>query len=129
MRLRDLDAEFVGNYRTDDGVRYSRLGERIVDGVQGLQFQCPKCAIGCEPGEENGRRFVRGAHYVLCWFTNSRNTPNVPADAFPLPGRWTFEGTSIDDITFTGPGAASVLITGPGCGWHGFIRSGEATLS
>lgn len=30
----------------------------------------------------------------------------------------------LSDLTFIGPGAASVLVTG--CGWHGFVKNGEA---
>jgi hypothetical protein len=123
VRLRDLDATFLGNW-TPTG--YTRLGDRVVDGVQGVLFQCPLCAKSCERGEEDGRRFVRGAHYVLCWFLNPVNAPTVPDDANPKPGRWRFTGTSIDDITFIGPLAVSVLLTGEGCGWHGFVVSGDA---
>ncbi|MGE4191681.1 MAG: hypothetical protein AB7G12_17485 [Thermoanaerobaculia bacterium] len=131
MRLRDLDAEFVGRWRLESGREvYSRIGEQL-EGAQGVSFQCPKCALGKEPGQEGGRRFVRGAHYVLCWFTNPRNATPVPDHATPVPGRWTVGDscTGLDDLTFTGPAAASVLLSGPGCGWHGFIRNGEATLS
>jgi len=134
VKLRDLYAEFVGGYHGvdtgHDHVGFSRLGDRVVDGVQGILFQCPKCAEGLERGEETDedgtvRHFVRGAHSILCWFTNPVNAERVPDDADPKPGRWTFSGTSIDDITFIGPAAASVLLTG-GCGWHGFVNNGEA---
>lgn len=40
-----------------------------------------------------------GTHSVLCWF--------------------------VGVLSFVGPGAASVLLTGPGCGWHGFVRAGD----
>lgn len=122
MKLRDLDAHFVGEWTETTWRSY---GQRIVDGVQGLCYQCPKCAVGLVRGEADGLGFVEGAHYILNWFTNPVNVAPVPDAAFPGPGRWTFEGTSIDDITFVGPAAASVLLTG-GCGWHGFVRNGEA---
>lgn len=132
MRLRDLDAEFVGEYAE---TTRRLLGVNVVDGVQGINFQCPKCAQTCDDGgvepdaawcaaKLEGRSFVRGAHYVLCWFTNPVNAPRVPDSADPKPGRWPFEGTSIDDVTLTG----SVFLTEPRCGWHGHITNGEASL-
>lgn len=127
MKLTELDAHFLANYRTEDGATCYDLHPTL-DGAQGIIFQCPKCAEGKERGEENGRKFVRGAHRVVCWFGNPINGEPVPADASPLPGRWNPSGTGLDDLTFVGPGAASVLLTG-GCGWHGFVRNGEATLS
>jgi hypothetical protein len=123
MRLADLDATFLGNY-TESPTSYRQLDS--VEGAQGVMFQCPKCAEGKERGEEDGRRFVRGAHSIICWFANPRNAPKVPDDASPKPGRWYFTGDSIDSLTFTGPGACSVLLTS-GCGWHGFVKDGDAT--
>ena len=128
MRLRDLDAEFVGNARVEDGSRCYRRQDSI-EGAQGLSFQCPKCAVGKERGEEDGRGHYKGAHYILCWFRNPRGAEKVPDDWTPGPGRWWVEsGTTIDDITFghgEPPMAKSVLLTA-GCGWHGFVEHGEA---
>lgn len=122
MRLRELDAQFTGKWAPKS---YYRLDS--VEGAQGLLFQCPKCALGKETGEEDNRKFVRGAHYVLCWFTNPRNAPRVPDDADPKPGRWTFTGNTIDDISFIpGPYSNSILLIG-GCAWHGFVTNGDAT--
>lgn len=122
MRLRDLDASFVGEV---NGSSSKQLSD--VDGAQGIMFQCPKCAQGKEVQEKDGERFVIGVHYVLCWFSNPRNAEKVPISLAPTPGRWQFEGNSIDDITFIGPDAASVLLFG-GCSWHGFIRNGDASV-
>lgn len=130
-RLRDLDAEFVGEWSEKS---HRRLPS--IEGAQGLMFQCPKCAIGKEYGEEisdadgTRRGFWRGAHHVLCWFTNPRGAPPVPDSADPKPGRWTIspQTTGIDDITFiVGPYSNSVLLTGAGCQWHGFVTNGDAT--
>lgn len=121
MHLRDLDAQFVGHWSPD---RYQRL--ESVEGAQGLLFQCPKCAVGKEAGEEEGRRFFRGAHYILCWFLNPRNAPQVPDDIHPGPGRWRFTGDTISTITFVGPSAASVFLQGSRCQWHGFVKNGTA---
>lgn len=119
MKLSELDAKFVGDY--------DERSFRFLDGVEGAQgvmFQCPLCAEGKPRAPDGG---VMGAHYVVCWFTNPRNAPKVPDDANPKPGRWTFSGETIDELSFVGPNAASIQLEG-GCNWHGFIRNGEATL-
>ncbi len=121
MKLRDLSGQFLK--LLDDG------SMQYVDGLteaDGVMFQCPKCAIDKERGEENGRRFVRGAHSVICWFVGK-----VPDSARPGPGRWTPSGSSLDDLTFVPgnpPRQVSVLLTS-GCCWHGHVTNGEATLS
>jgi hypothetical protein len=133
MRLLDLDAEFIGGWHDDRAtgghVGYRRLGDQL-DGAQGICFQCPLCAAGKPVVEEDGRRFVRGAHSVICWFRNPRGVAPVPDDADPKPGRWwvSAKSTGIDDLTFEHgepPIAKSVLLMG-GCNWHGFIENGDA---
>ncbi len=81
-------------------------------GADGIIFLCPKCF-------ERNKGSV-GTHSVICWFVG-----RVPDDADPKPGRWNPSGTGLDDLTFVGPGAASVLLTS-GCAWHGFIKDGKA---
>lgn len=123
MKLRDLDGRFLKLTKPDGSERL--MVESLAD-ADGVMFQCPKCAEGKERGEENGRRFVRGAHYVVCWFVGK-----VPDDVNPKPGRWTPSGTSLDDLTFVPgdpPRAVSVAITA-GCMWHGHVKNGAATLS
>lgn len=123
MKLRDLDAHFIGKWTKNS---YRRLPG--IHRAQGVVFQCPKCAEGLEQGEEDGRRFYRGAHYIICWFRNPRGAKPVPDDADPKPGRWWAEGTCIDDLSFTlgdPPIKNSVLLLG-GCKWHGFVENGEA---
>lgn len=115
MRLRDLDGS-LRKYNPADG---SHSPVDTVAEADGTFFQCPLCAKECEAGEEDGRKFFRGAHYVLCWFRGK-----VP-DTLTPKGRWNPTGTGLDDLTFVGPEACSVLITG-GCGWHGHVRSGDA---
>lgn len=108
MRLRDLDATFLRIL--SDG------SHDLVDDIaeaDGVMFQCPKC-VNLQKG---------GGHYVICWFVN------VPDNVEPKPGRWTPQGTGLDDLTFipgTPPRAVSVLLT-LGCKWHGFVRNGDAT--
>lgn len=108
-----LEAEFLkltdpkgGSFR-----RVDTLAE-----ADGILFLCPKCyaALGSRPG----------VHRVLCWFRGK-----VPDEISPKPGRWTPQGTGLDDLTFV-PGnpskPVSVLLT-DGCRWHGLVRNGDAT--
>jgi hypothetical protein len=137
MRLRELDAHFVGVWH-DDRAMGGGAGWRMlpsIEGAQGLMFQCPKCAEGKEAGEElddvtgEMRGFRRGAHPILCWFRNPRNAPAAPDDVAPVPGRWWMEGTSIDDVSFVQgnpPITNSVLLQG-GCNWHGYVTNGGTT--
>lgn len=118
VRLLELDAEFVGNATTQS---FRRQGDAI-EGAQGVIFQCPKCAEGKEHGEEHGRRFVVGAHYVLCWFRNPQGAAPIPAAWYPKIARWEMFGSGLADLSLR----PSVLLTGPGCGWHGWITAGEA---
>lgn len=126
INLDDLNAHLIGDYNVEDGgfVEIDNL-----DAAQGVMFQCPKCAQGKEIDEEeyedgSRKRMVRGAHYVICWFKNPRRARQVPDVADPKPGRWVAWGTNIADLTLT----PSVHLSGKGCGWHGFVRDGIATL-
>lgn len=111
MKLRELEAAFL----TIIDERITSFADVPFNEAQGVWFMCPKCYV-----KNSG---PVGTHWVICWFADR----GVPDDKFPLPGRWNPSGTCIDDLTFVGPGAASVLLTAPeGCGWHGFIRDGEA---
>lgn len=112
MRLRDLEAEFLHWSGDRSFSRVDTLAE-----ADGIIFVCPKCYA------ELGRR--AGAHSVICWFRG-----RVPDNVTPGPGRWTPSGTGLDDLTFVAgepPMAVSVLLTGPGCGWHGFVIGGTAS--
>lgn len=114
MTLRQLEAQFV-QYVERDGRVYHHHVATLAE-AQGVDFLCPLCF-------HNNDGPV-GTHHVLCWFTDR----GVPDSAFPQPGRWSPAGSGLDDLTFIGPAAASVLLTG-GCKWHGFVKNGEATLS
>lgn len=121
MRLADLSAELV-KLTTADGSGW-RIVETLAE-AQGVMFQCPKCAIGKIVEEEDGRRFVRGAHSIICWFRGR----GVSDEVEPGPGRWTPSGSGLHDLTFVPgdpPMACSVLLLS-GCEWHGFVRDGEA---
>jgi hypothetical protein len=107
--MRDLEAELLW--------QESKAGHRTdapsLAKATGVMFLCPKCY------QSNGGAV--GTHRVICWFTG------VSLDIDPRPGRWNPGGTGVDDLTFVGPGSASVLLTS-GCRWHGFVRDGKATL-
>lgn len=139
MRLRELDASFVRReavvdtitrvhtealdrgppYMPDDFFTAPDVVEHIVfvenaGDAQGVMFLCPLCYA------KNGGPV--GTHRVLCWFSRC----GVPDFADPRPGRWIPDGDTLDDVTFIGPAAASVLLTS-GCRWHGFVRNGDAS--
>jgi hypothetical protein len=77
--------------------------------ADGIIFLCPKCFAA------NGG--PTGTHSVICW------QPKIPKKIKPGPGRWSFEGTSFDDLTLVA-GSSSIHLTGKGCGAHFFIRNG-----
>ena len=105
MTLRELEAKFLTLLPDKSMRRHEDLLE-----ADGVMFLCPKCFA-----TNKGRV---GTHSVICWFVN-----RVPDDLNPKPGRWNPSGTSLDDLTFVGPRAVSVLLTS-GCGWHGFVKDG-----
>lgn len=140
MRLSDPDAHFIGGYH-DDRATGGHEGYRTLsslEAAQGLQFQCPLCAQGLATGEtldeatQTVRRFIVGAHYLLCWFRNPRGAERVADSVLPGPGRWWAEGSTIEDLTFAHGKPSlprSVFCTGPGCSWHGYVTAGEASLT
>lgn len=111
MKLRDLEAEFLKIISPNT---YRRCVDLQI--AQGILFLCPKCFA-----KNNGSV---GTHGVICWFAGR----GVPDEMAPGPGRWTPEGTSIDDLTFVPgnpPRSVSVKLNS-GCGWHGFVKIGDA---
>lgn len=108
-RLKDeLESEFL---RIESESSW-KIVETLAE-AHGIRFLCPKCF------KDHGG--AAGTHSVICWFADR----GVPPTMHPLPGRWVPSGTGLDDLTFVGPGAASVLLSG-GCGWHGFVKNGSA---
>jgi hypothetical protein len=113
VRLTELEPEWLRITAPGHWLKVPTIAQ-----AQGVKFVCPVCWV------TNGGRI--GTHSVVCW-SRSRG---VGDDESPKPGRWMLVGTSFEDLTLDGdpPGAArSVLLTGPGCGWHGFITNGEVT--
>lgn len=135
MKLRELDAFFVFNVTK---ARLARSLSESVEGMQGIQFQCPTCSEGLERGEEDGRRFVRGSHYVLVLFSNPRGVEAAPADAHhrndgTQSPRWEVSGSSLDDLTLKPsincdiPWKDDKGVEHPSsCKWHGFVTAGDA---
>lgn len=87
----------------------------LVADADGVAFLCPQCL------DAHGDDDV-GVHSIMCWFVG-----RVSADVDPKPGRWHPRGATLAELTFVGPGAFSIAITG-GCKYHGFVRQGRATL-
>lgn len=106
--LAELGAEFLRIVDADHTERADSLAD-----AQGVMFLCPKCY------EAKGGPV--GVHRVICWFAGR----GVPDSQVPTGGRWEPAGSGLDDLTFVGPAAASVLLNGA-CGWHGFVRAGSA---
>lgn len=118
MKLTDLEGTFLV-FETEHraGEKFPRVSHRLIgdrlDGAHGVMFLCPLCYA------KNGG--PTGTHSVICWFEG-----RVPDSASPKPGRWHPAGTGLADLTFVPPGAVSVQLLG-GCGWHGFVRNGDAS--
>ncbi len=122
MMLADLQATFVRHlapgWTAEDGEVYPHGGTQEVEQLaeaDGLEFLCPKCFVA------NGGEV--GTHRVICWFVGK-----VPDWVRPGPGRWTPQGTGLNDLTFVPSEgrSQSVALTGGGCAWHGFVTDGKA---
>lgn len=109
MKLTELEPRFLKFEATDPKV-YAHTDS--VSEADGVLFVCPKCFAA------QGRP---GSHSIICW------RPRVPHEITPQPGRWEFEGTGYHDLTLVA-GSSSVLLTGPGCGAHFFVRKGEIEM-
>jgi hypothetical protein len=108
MRLLDLEPQFL---KIVDATHY-----QDVDTLQesdGIIFICPQCVVN--------KGGLVGSHSIICW------RPQVSQEHTPIPGRWEFHGTSYHDLTLVA-GSSSVLLNGPGCGAHFFVRSGLIEL-
>lgn len=108
MRLNQLNPEFL---KLVDGK--TRTIVPTLAEATGIMFLCPTCFQ-----KNNGEV---GTHSMICWF-NGRGVPNTES---PGPGRWNSQGTGVEDLTFVGPGATSVLIEGH---THFLIEHGEVKI-
>lgn len=109
LKLADLEPELLvaGDNKGNSYRKTDSLEE-----AQGVWFQCPACYV------RNGGPV--GTHYVLCWFRDR----GVPDNWDPRPGRWAPSGSGLADLTLS----PSVHLSGPGCGWHGFVQAGKVTI-
>lgn len=83
--------------------------------AQNLFIQCPKCTAA-------GEQYIHGVHVPFA----DRGAPDEagPHSEDGKPIRWNVSGTSsLADLTIT----PSILIIG-GCGWHGYITDGSASI-
>lgn len=115
MRLEQLEPQFIRHERSGDGHTYHHHIDSI-EQAQGVIFLCPDCF------KRNGGPV--GTHSIICW-SSSRGVPDF---VDPKPGRWTLEGTSLDDLTLGAePGKSrSVQLIG-GCAAHFFVTEGNIT--
>jgi len=133
ISLRDLGAMFIRyeekqeswNVHMEDGaveevtgLRAHHIAVATIAEAQGVRFLCPLCF-------HNNSNSSIGVHSVICW-SSSRG---VPSYVKPLPGRWLLVGTGIDNLTLgrEPTKTRSILLTGDGCKWHGFVTDGYAT--
>jgi hypothetical protein len=104
MRLSELEPFFL---KFVDESHFAKV-EKVTE-ADGIMFLCPVC------WKANGG--AQGTHVVLCW------TPKVPREIEPKPGRWNFQGTGVEDLTFVAS-PPSVQLQG-GCNAHFRVENGE----
>lgn len=110
MRLLDLQPQLLSYKEVHDGgLRVFHKRVETIEEAHGVMFKCPRC------WQANGGPI--GTHTIVCW------SPAVPDTATPGPGRWSLQGTSLQDLSLVA-GSSSVQLHG-GCQWHGFVRNGE----
>jgi hypothetical protein len=107
MKLSALDPKLIK--RINDSTYEDSKDLKDSDGIL---FLCPVCFLA--------NKGPAGTHSVICW------QPQVPQSTHPTPGRWTFSGDSIDNLTLTA-GSSSILLKSD-CNAHFFIRNGEVIL-
>lgn len=106
MKLAELDPEFL----KIEGTSFLRV--ESISEADGIMFQCPTCFL------KNGGPI--GVHSIICW------RPKVPQTIPPVPGRWEFQGSGINDLTLVA-GSSSILIQGA-CNAHFFIKAGAIEM-
>lgn len=129
MKLTDLNPFFLrherriepGLVRMPDGSTQEIVGPHDymihVDSLieaQGIWFNCPLCTA------RNGGPV--GTHGVICFFPDRGVPDDIGLNNDGKPVRWTASGSTFADLTLR----PSTLIQG-GCGWHGFVTTGEVT--
>jgi hypothetical protein len=103
--LRELEATFL---KCEDGGKAFRRVATIGE-ADGVEFLCPVCFAA--------NRGPVGTHGVICW------APSVQQSVRPGPGRWSLQGSSLDDLTLVAPSSSIALKSG--CAAHFFVQSGK----
>lgn len=129
IKLTELNPQFVrymlgiapdyhGRHLPDGSIQWGGFPTEEVHNVdtlaeaQGIWFLCPVCFT------KNGGAI--GTHSVDVTFEGRGATEKQGShDHTGKPSRWNVSGTGYDDLVLT----PSILLTPPGCGWHGFIGS------
>ena len=126
MKLRDLEARFtfewieqhepgawVNGVMSPDGVHRYRKEVATLAEAHGIDFLCPLCFA------KNGGAV--GTHGVHVSFEGRAIPPGCGSiNSEGKPSRWrVVGGSTLDDLQL----APSILLSGPGCGWHGFVGS------
>jgi hypothetical protein len=104
LTLLELEPHFLKRH---DDRSWSRI--ESIDDADGLLFLCPVCFL-----KNHGSV---GTHSIICW------QPHVPQTTKPVPGRWTFKGTSLQDLSLVAK-SSSIALQG-GCQAHFFIQKGQ----
>lgn len=132
MRLLDLEPRFL---RYVQGVAGPEHGQPQPDGstkwggfpvdqfqwvdslaeADGIGFLCPAC-FGANGG-------APGTHGLQIWFAGGNAPPHIGTNSEGQTVRWSVRGTGFADL-ITSP---SILLQGPGCGWHGYIGAADGS--
>lgn len=103
--MRELEAVFL---KIEDAKHWREVD--VITDADGVRFLCPVCFDDPPVGPI-------GCHSIICW------QPHVDQSHTPKPGRWTFVGTNLDDLSLVA-GSSSVLLTS-GCAVHFHVRDGR----
>jgi hypothetical protein len=119
MKLIELEGRFLKF--TGDQKQHKWQNVDQIDEADAVMFLCPLC-FRHNKGPIN-------THSVICI-----RFARVPDWVKPQPGRWIFNGTSLNDLTFSPPPGKtpSVQLIGGNCAgnrppWHGFVTNGDAS--
>lgn len=99
---------------TVTGPRISYVPARSLAKAQGIRFLCPLCWVA--------NKGPIGTHSVQVGFDGRAPPGTFSCDSTGKDSRWIVTGTGLADLTLR----PSILLSGPGCGWHGYVTKGQA---